>query len=155
MRESKIYIIDGKQYSFEKTEDGRTISYGADTGFNIENYQRINTYAGYRKNADYIGMLIVDPLKVALFSKIETVTFDGVDCYSIEVKNENTESKMPVTMYFEKETGLLRKYNGEEFYYSFNKVSDEFFEMPDEKDTIDIMDETYISTFNKNEKESN
>ena len=52
-------------------------------------------------------------------------------------------------LYFEKETGLLRKLNDQEYYYSFNTVNDTIFELPEELETQDPLSDVYVVNFTR------
>ncbi|MBR2290134.1 MAG: hypothetical protein IJ867_06050 [Clostridia bacterium] len=127
----KKYEIDGNSYFYMFHNKDNTVS-GGESGSNRYfdgNPLFINTYASYREYIDRMGLLLANPLKIAFTSKIKTVKFDGIDCYSIEVK-DYLETGDIVTMYFEKATGLVRKVDDDEYYYSFNTVDDGVFELP-------------------------
>ena len=106
----------------------------------------MDTYASFREKSHYVGVIFENPLKVAIQARIKTVKFDGVDCYSIETKNK---AGVEVVLYFEKETGLLRKLNDQEYYYSFNTVNDTIFELPEELETQDPLSDVYVVNFTR------
>lgn len=137
----KSYFSEDITYSYEYTETGEVIKAYLN-GMNTDNLKVLDTYASYREKADFVGSLLLNPLQVAITAKIKVVKFDGIDCYSIELKDGQI-------LYFEKETGLLRKLNGQEYYYSFNTVNDKIFELLEETKTQDPLSDIYIVNFTK------
>jgi len=142
---AKTCFIDGKFYSYEYTDDGKVLDY-QDPLANLDNWEILDTYASFREKSHYVGVIFENPLKVAIQARIKTVKFDGVDCYSIETKNK---AGVEVVLYFEKETGLLRKLNDQEYYYSFNTVNDTIFELPEELETQNPLSDVYVVNFTR------
>lgn len=123
VQNTKSYILNNIRQTFVYSAENEMISYQKDESVDI-NFP-IETYASCRENySKYLN----NPLKVAIVSKIKSIIFDDVECYSIELKDSEDGI---ITMYFEKETGLLRKFNDEEYYYLFNFVNDSIFEVPE------------------------
>lgn len=111
------YDSAGNMEDYRKTEDGG-------------NVPQIETFSTLKEKNFYDGLYYENAFKTAAISKIKTVTFDGVECYSIEFQNPDNH-KLTNTVYFEKETGLLRKMGNEEYYYQFNMVNDKMLELPE------------------------
>ena len=133
-KKTKEYLIDGKKYKVEYDYNGN-ISKFEETIDTIALNEKIETYASYIENGinDRDSLIIVNPLELAIKSKIKTVMFDGIECYSIEINNRFSKNENAV-FYFEKATGLLRKVKNEEYYYYFDVVSDDIFELPEVPD---------------------
>ena len=93
---------------------------------------QLRTYSSMKEGVDSLGLLLSNPLRTTLFSKMSIEEFDGIKCYKIELNDDGEE----IVLLFEKETGLLRKYNDEEYYYTFNTVSDVVFEVPDDSNVV-------------------
>ncbi|MBR1540238.1 MAG: zf-HC2 domain-containing protein [Clostridia bacterium] len=111
------YDSAGNMEDYRKTGDGG-------------NVPQIETFSTLKEKNFYDGLFYENRFKTAAISKIKTVTFDGVECYSIEFQNPDNH-KLTNTVYFEKETGLLRKMGNEEYYYQFNMVNDKALELPE------------------------
>jgi len=127
----KVYYKDEITYRYSYDENGVLIKEKLNGNFNKIGIG-METYATYRENINN-GLLLVNPLKLAIMADIKNVTFDGIDCYSIKMKDKDNKEHIFI---FEKETGLLRKKDTVEYYYIFNVVNDAIFEMPyaDEKE---------------------
>ena len=143
---SKAYVVDGKSYSYEYMENGKIIDHSDNNMVNTDNWAVLDTYATYREKADYVGAIFENPLKNAIQSEIKTVKFDGIDCYSIKTKDK---SGVEIIVYFEKETGLLRKLDNQEYYNSFNTVNDKIFTSPEGMETQEAISDTYIVNFTR------
>ena len=129
---TKRYYIGNAKYVFHYDVEGNMINVQKRTSTD-EDYQKIETYASYREGNGAYQLLFANPLEVAIKAKIKSINFDGVECYSIEThkKDEVNHYDEDVVFYFEKATGILRKWNDTEYYYLFNVVNDEIFELPE------------------------
>lgn len=105
---------------------------------------KIETYASLREGISY-GLVLVNPLKDAITADIKTVNFDGISCYLIKLKDKDGKDR---TLIFEKETGLLRKKDDTEYYYTFNTVNDKMLEVPEAEDAQKV---TYYFNIPKEE----
>ena len=126
----KNYVDGDKEYSFAYDNVSGKID-----SVSIFNLDKDEEY--YNSSPETYKKCMVDNIfKIALNSNITTVKFDGIACYKIEYKEPDMEE--PNNYYFEKNTGILRKTNYEEYYYQFNVVSDEMLKVPEIPDGVPV-----------------
>ena len=89
---------------------------------------KIETYSSYKEGISFSQLLLMNPIKVSIIAKIKAIEFDNIPCYSIELKDSLGQKHI---YYFEKETGLLRRYDNNEISYKFNVVDSSYLELPD------------------------
>lgn len=138
---NKIVYNNGNGYKYFYDENGNLKKKELEHVYQSNYFPKLETYATYREDITY-GIYLANPLKVAITSKIKKIKFDGIDCYEIVVKDENSKEKV---LWFEKETGLLRRKDEIKYFYTFNAVNDRVFEMPDAEEAEQIVYQFNIS----------
>ena len=120
MQKSYYDSMNNDSYKIDYNENGEieNVEHSENNQFNIH---KIVTFSDYF--SEYT------PLYMALESDVSLKKFDGIDCYEVELENGSI-------IYFEKDTGLIRKIDNKYYSYEFDNVSDDIVELPEIPDNV-------------------